>query len=930
MRTRLTLAAAFLALLAGEVHGATVVPKIRYAPDVTTVLSGTTVSPAAPAEDSLAGTVTPISIGTIPDGARLDGCAIASNGDQLLSFDTALTLGGTTFDRSDIVRYDGTSYTLEFSSSSHGVPDGTNLVDFDVYGSGFLLVYDTTFTAGGGTFGPRDVVLWDPSVPASFSSFPDAAAAGIPDGVAIDGLHRLATGHLLLSFDASGTVGGIAFGPQDILEYAPGLWDLFYDGSAKQPGGGWTGAILGPLAVPCDVPTARVSGSATICAGGSAIIRAALAGAGPWNVTWSDGIVQSGVLTSPATRTVSPVASTTYTVTSFGDAICNGAGAGTGSAVVTVQAPPVFAGLSSVAATTGGTCGLRLDWVSGSSGLVYDVYRAQTNPFTPGATNRIASCVTGTFYVDTAVASATTYDYIVRAEGPGSGLGGACNGGCEDANTKVMAGTAPTCGTSSPSDVIALAVTSAGGTNVVQWANPGGSSYTTTRIVRRSDRYPNDPADVGTAGTIHEQAGTPGAVDTWTDGSLVNGTTYYYGVWVYSAAGATYSSGRFRAGRPMDTTGPVKWAYSTGASSLAPPGIGYPAAGVYATSNDRNLHAMRAGTAGGTWPATWKPTAMNGPAQSRPPVVTTAAVPGATRVIFLGSQDGYAYAFNADRGDLLWRSPLLGDAAQGGPSGIFMAYGGAWDLVVAGSWNAAADNELYALKAADGTIAWTFDNTPAINGGIGVIAGTPSIDYTNKRIVFASRQRPGGSLDTVWCLSFDAVSATKVWSRNVGDVDGSVIVAGGVAYVGTNGGTVQALDAATGIPRWTGPFTTGDGPVKAFVWRDYATGRLYFSTTGKVWSVTDGGGSATAYWSTPVTIPSPSNPLLYGGFAYVGGGDGKLYEIDASSPTPAAPRSVVLGDGTAAVGSPSLDVNSGLLHVGTDAGIVYAVQGPLP
>ena len=68
---------------------------------------------------------------------------------------------------------------------------------------------------------------------------------------------------------------------------------------------------------------------------------------------------------------------------------------------------------------------------------------------------------------------------------------------------------------------------------------------------------------------------------------------------------------------------------------MVPPGTG-PA--TYSVSNDRVIHGMVRGTGatGGDWPVGWTPWAMNGPAQSRPPVVATTAVPGATRVLFLG------------------------------------------------------------------------------------------------------------------------------------------------------------------------------------------------------------------------------------------------------------------------------------------------------
>ena len=88
-------------------------------------------------------------------------------------------------------------------------------------------------------------------------------------------------------------------------------------------------------------PTSVASGSATVCSGSSTTIQAALTGTGPWNVTWSDAVVQNGVASSPATRSVSPSTTTTYTVTALTDANCTAqAGDRTGSAVVTVNAIP--------------------------------------------------------------------------------------------------------------------------------------------------------------------------------------------------------------------------------------------------------------------------------------------------------------------------------------------------------------------------------------------------------------------------------------------------------------------------------------------------------------------------------------------------------------------------------------------------------------
>ncbi len=457
----------------------------------------------------------------------------------------------------------------------------------------------------------------------------------------------------------------------------------------------------------------------------------------------------------------------------------------------------------------------------------------------------------------------------------------------------------------------------------VEWLNPQAGAYGSTMIRFRTDDYPADPTD-GTL--LADKIGTAGTHDNASHGGLANGTTYYYSAFVDNGSGE-YSSRMTVSARPFDTSGSVRWAYSTGASALAPPGIG---GAVYGVANDRVLHSMDPGGVG-MWPSGWTPVAMNGPSQSRPPIVPI-PLGGATKVAFLGSQDGRVYAVNADSGGQIWVSPALGGMIQAAPAGMYTAFGLPWDLLMIGTRNAAADNQFHGLDALGGTISWSFTNAVAQGGddsGVGIISGGASLDFATNRAYFASRRRTGGSQHTVWCLAFTDTGANLVWSRDVGDVDGSPILRGGRLYVGNNSGEVHALDAATGADLWSAPFAAGDGAVKGYIWPSFSGDDLFFSTTGTVWSIADDGSSASLNWSV-TTIPSPSIPLISfsSPLAWIGGGDGKLHQIDFSG----APTltSVTLGDGTATVGSPALDVSDNTAYVGTGAGKVYAVTLPLP
>jgi serine protease AprX len=105
---------------------------------------------------------------------------------------------------------------------------------------------------------------------------------------------------------------------------------------------------FGRLDVGCAIP-GKVSGSTAVCSGSPAALTVDLVGAGPWTLTWSDGVVQSGVSATPATRSVSPTTATTYTLTSVSSTGCNQPGAG--SATVSI-APPLSSVTISVAGST--------------------------------------------------------------------------------------------------------------------------------------------------------------------------------------------------------------------------------------------------------------------------------------------------------------------------------------------------------------------------------------------------------------------------------------------------------------------------------------------------------------------------------------------------------------------------------------------------
>lgn len=474
---------------------------------------------------------------------------------------------------------------------------------------------------------------------------------------------------------------------------------------------------------------------------------------------------------------------------------------------------------------------------------------------------------------------------------------------------------------------------------------PAGATY---NVYRSTGACPG-----GTFALLGNTAST-----TYDDLGLNGGSAYSYKVTAVDSSGGCESAmtacvsktatggpglssrGRTTSSRPEDTTSATsatRWIYNSGATTLVPPGVG----SVYAVSNDRVLHGLVGGAAGGgAWPAAWTPWLTNAPVQSRPPVPSI-PIGSSSKEVFLGAQDGNVYAVDANNGTQIWRTATpLGDMIQAAVGGIFSVYGGGLNLLAAGTRNSTTPNALYGLNPNTGTTSWLFNNGGGASG-IGIIAGDPFFDYASvnpakNKVYFTSRTLTGGSTGTVWCLDITASAANlcsepgAAWPRSIGDIDSAPTLFNNRLYIGTNSGMVYCLNPLTGATIWS--IAVGDGPIKGFVdpdWTATATPfRLYISTSTKVTALVDNGATASVLWSQ--SIAGPSIPLYTGSELFVGSSDGRFYQLTnlgAGAPTV---KSVQLGTGAYGVGSPAYDFANALAYVGTDAGKLYAVQVPLP
>ena len=384
---------------------------------------------------------------------------------------------------------------------------------------------------------------------------------------------------------------------------------------------------------------------------------------------------------------------------------------------------------------------------------------------------------------------------------------------------------------------------------------------------------------------------------------------------------------------PFNSAAPnlVAWAYSVGGSapSVVPPTVGVDA--VYTVSTDGVVHAMLRGEAGGAWPAAWNPVGLGKPAHNRSPVVP---LPYGSR-LFVGTESGDVHAVNGTNGAVAWsRSASFSNTqlpsaggVQGTPAGLFTSFAGQNDVIVVGT---TSSNTFYMLNPVTGANVSTLSN-----GAVGAVPGMAVVDYPGNRAFFLTTSSTG----TLW--AFDLGAPGSPWltpstlpggnpvALGVG-ANGSPVVRNGRLYFGVNADLV-VYRLSDGQSR---SLNLSDGQIKGFVFPDRRNEALYLSTSSRVWAVRDTLDTeppplTPLWWVTDIPTPSIVLHRPDTNYVYVGGGDGRLYEIDVISGNPPSKRSVPL-EPASQIGAPSLDGPNNLVLVGSASGVAYAVRVPLP
>lgn len=335
-----------------------------------------------------------------------------------------------------------------------------------------------------------------------------------------------------------------------------------------------------------------------------------------------------------------------------------------------------------------------------------------------------------------------------------------------------------------------------------------------------------------------------------------------------------------RGAHPLDD---LLWKYQTGGPVRSSPAV--MTGNVYIGSDDGNLYSFDAGSGSRRWNFM-----TGGPVRSSPAVYAD--------TVFIGSSDGKVYSLFASNGTKKWEY-ATGGAVDSSP----VVAGG---LVFAGS----ADHRVYALNVMDGTKKWDFLADSPIDS-------SPAAAFNDTGLKVFATSRNG----TIYVLN--ATTGTRFWSGTPQGGGGnptspSVSTDSGnkgfpyLVVFGSSDGNVNIFDPGTGANT---TYATGGNVSSTPAVKD---GTAYVgSADGFVYSLDLN--IRTMNWRHGTGGPVASSPALADGVVYVGSDDHHLYAID--SETGAEVWTYLTGGNVTS--SPA--VANGVVYVGSDDGSVYAI-----
>jgi len=485
-----------------------------------------------------------------------------------------------------------------------------------------------------------------------------------------------------------------------------------------------------------------------------------------------------------------------------------------------------------------------------------------------------------------------------------------------------------------------------GTTATVNW-----SSVNTVLLVRSTATIVLAPVNgntypVGTSfgGVTVVYDGANATDTTFADSGLTVNQPYFYKMWAKGgAAAACAASPCYTAGVEVSVTprsGSTAWSsvVAAGGAALNPAVAG--TGRVSLPSNNGKLISIDSTT--GAWDSV--PNATTGAVQGY------LSVFGSTEMVVGGDSSGWVYSVDPNTGSYNWLVQLPSTTAvqaavstylrQFFSSQMTTTYPGSYDIIFVATNNTSlTNNKVFALRSDTGATLWTFDPanlnvSPCVGGcPMDQIVGQPFVDYVNDRLYIASGPGSLSNQKSQWSLNLRTNPSTLLAVVSNGadfTTAPSQSFDGTKVYTGDAAGLLHVVTVST-FADTTNTAASGTA-FKGFVWEDFelATGKIYFVTTdGNVWCLVPP--STTPCWKTkPVSGGTVSQMLISDLYAWVGGSNGTLYQLNLT--TGAVDKTFAVGAGTLTLGPVTTETGNEL-YVTTSDQTLYKItltNGSLP
>ncbi len=280
------------------------------------------------------------------------------------------------------------------------------------------------------------------------------------------------------------------------------------------------------------------------------------------------------------------------------------------------------------------------------------------------------------------------------------------------------------------------------------------------------------------------------------------------------------------------------WQYKTGDSVLSSPAISNGL--VYVGSNDDYVYAIDANSGELKWKY-----------KTGGDVFSSPVVSG--NIVYVGSNDNYIYSIDTNNGELKWRYNT-GDDVKSSPVV-------SENIIYVGS----NDDYLYALDANNGELKWKY-------AAGGDVFSSPAV--LGNKVYTVS--------DSFWsCGRVTALDAGTGELNFHGDVGGlgsifsSPAISSGVIYIGSDDEFFSAIDANNGEGKWAYRIINR-------MWRSspaISKNTVYVGSADNVYALDANNGEPKWTYNTGGAVFS--SPAISGNIVYVGSNDNYIYALDA-------------------------------------------------